>query len=143
MKKTVLLFLFPSILLLGSCAWLYPHIPTGGGSAGQFTAVVSQVTADAGTQDLTVVITVTNRGTNVTRHIGSSASGTMAVDINGNTIKPRSSGVILDFPTGVPVKVTIDRFGPIMPGTPMLRTLRVSLGNANEIVEFRNVPIVW
>jgi len=91
-----------------------------------------------------VVVTITNRGTNERKYIGGSLEGTMAVDIQGNTLKPySSSGVLTELPTAVPVKVTIDRFGPILPGTPMLRTLRVSIGSRNNIVEFRNVPIVW
>jgi len=131
-------------LFLGSCALLPSIIPGGGANTGNFSAVVTQVTGSAGTQDLTVVVTITNRGPNARRYVGGSLSGTMAVDIGGNTIKPYSStGVDVDLPTGVPVKVSIARFGPILPGTAMLRTLRVSIGSSNEILEFRNVPIAW
>jgi len=139
----VITCLFVSILF-GGCAWLHPNIPSGGGTTGQFTVVLTQCKGNAGTQDLTVVVTVTNRGTNDRKFIGGSLEGTMAVDIQGNTLKPySSSGVLVDLPTAVPVKVTIERFGPILPGTLMLRTLRVSIGSRNNIVEFRNVPIVW
>ena len=131
-------------ILLGSCGFLHPHVPTGGSSTGQYLVTLSDCRGNAGTQDLTVVVTVVNKGTNQKRFVGGSSDGTMAVDVTGKTLKPYSSaGVQVDLPTGVPVKVTIERFGPIIQGTPMLRTLRVSVGSSNNIVEFRNVVIIW
>ena len=134
--------------LFGGCAFLpqiIPTIPTGNSaSSGNYSVTVTQVTGNAATQNLTVVLMITNRGANSREFVGGSISGTMAVDVAGNTLQPHSStGVNMEFPTGVPVKVTIERFGAIPPGTSMLRILRVSIGSRNEIVEFRNVPIVW
>jgi len=130
-------------ILLAGCGMKRP-IPSGVATAGNYTAVLTQVSGNAGTQDLTVVVTITNRGPNARQFVGGSTSGTLAVDMLGNTLRPYSStGVSTELITGVPVRVEIARFGPIMPGTMMLRSLRVSIGTSNTMLEFRNVPIVW
>ena len=143
MKNTKIGLILLSILLAG-CGEDGPNIPSGVATAGNYSAVLTQVSGNAGTQDLTVVVTITNRGPNARQFVGGSLSNTMAVDMRGNTLKPYSStGVSVEFPTNVPVRVEITRFGPVMPGTMMLRTLRVSIGTSNTMLEFRNVPIVW
>ena len=132
--------------LLGSCAWLYPVVQTSGGisRAGQYSAQIVECFGNAGSQNVTLVVMITNNGANTRQFIGGNGDGTMAIDVSGNTIKPYSStGVNTEFPSGVPVRVTIARMEPIAPGTPMLRTVRVSIGTRNNLLEFRNVPIVW
>ena len=147
MRKFRFIFiLFAVSTLLGSCAWLYPVVQSGGGvsRAGQYTGQIVEVTGNAGNQNVTVVVMITNTGANTRQYIGGSTDGTMAVDVNGNTLKPYSStGVNTELPSGVPVRVTIARMEPIPPGTPMLRTVRVSIGTRNNMLEFRNVPIIW
>ncbi len=88
---------------------------------------------------------VTNVGTNSSAYIGGSLNGTMAIDSNGSTIKPYSSaGTYYELPSGVTLRVEIDRLQPVMPGTPMFQTLRVSIGSGNDnVADFRNVPITW
>ena len=132
--------------LLGSCAWLYPVIQTSGGisRAGQYSAQVVECVGNAGNQSITLVLMITNTGPNTQQFICGNSGGTMAVDVYGNTLKPYSNtGINTELPSGVPVRVTIARLEPIPPGTPMLRTVRVSIGTRNNMLEFRNVPIVW
>jgi len=146
-KKVFLLTIAVSFLLFNSCAfWNTVVYPSGLGAyahTDKFSVQIIECFGNASTQEIAVVLMITNNGFNERRWIGS-ASNTMAVDNQGNTLKPfRSAGVLLDFPTGVPVRVTIERMGPIFAGTPMLRILRVEIGSSKNIVEFRNVPIVW
>ena len=134
--------------MLTSCYLLYPTAPSGGGGAisraGQYTGQIVEVVGNAGNQNVTVVVMITNTGPNTRQYIGGNGDGTMAVDVNGNTLKPYSStGVNTELPSGVAVRVTVARMEPIPPGTPMLRTLRISVGTRNNMLEFRNVPIVW
>ena len=143
MKRIVIFFVM--CLFFGSCALLQKTVPpVGVARTGNFTVTVAQCTANAGTQEMTVVVMITNTGPNDQKWVGGSNDGTMAVDVRGNTLKPyTSAGWLHEFPTRVPVRVTIERFGPIVPGTAMLRTLRVSIGSNSNIVEFRNVPVNW
>jgi len=133
-------------LFLSSCSLWNIIVPSAGGGAfsGNFSAQVIECFGNAGNQEITVVLMMTNVGFNEKFYVGGSLNGTMAVDVGGNTLKPHSStGNLYEFPTGVPVRVTIERISPIMAGTPMLRTLRVNIGTSKNIVEFRNVPIAW
>ena len=132
--------------LLGSCAWLYPVVQSSGGisRAEQYSAQIVECSGNAGNQSVTLVVMITNTGPNTRQYIGGNGDGTLAIDVHGNTLKPYSStGVNTELPSGVPVRVTIARMEPIPPGTPVLRTVRVSIGTRNNMLEFRNVPIIW
>ena len=133
-------FLF---LLLAGCCFLVACSKTET-KGGKYTAVLVECIGNAAAQEINAVLMITNTGFNESHRVGGAVHGTMAIDDRGNTLKPHSnSGYLYEFPTGVPVRVTVERMGPVMQGTLTLRILTVSIGPSNNIVEFRNVPIVW
>ncbi len=101
----------------------------------------------ASSQSVTAVIAVTNTGPNDHLYIGGSTDGTMAVDEYGVSSKPYSStGTHYELPSGVTVRVEVDRINPVRPGAALFQTLRISIGSGDRqtnVVDFRNVPIVW
>ncbi len=112
-------------------------------SNGQYVATLVHCTGNTTEQELSVVLMITNTEFNAEAWVGG-YGGTVAIDGRGNTLTPyHSAGYFHDFPTGVAVRVTIERLGKIMPGTMMLQSLTVSIGSSGNVVEFRNVPIVW
>ena len=137
-------------VLLASCAVIgqgYHNlgITTGGLVKGQFRVQLVECVGNASSQNVTAVLAITNTGPNSYQFIGGSLDGTVAIDSYGSTSKPYgSAGVQCDLPSGVVVRVEVPRLEPVRPGTPMFQSLRVSIGSGKDnIVNFRNVPIIW
>ena len=94
-------------------------------------------------QTVTATLIITNRNANARVWIGGSPNS-YAIDDQGRRSQPySSSGVLTDLPTGVPVRVNIERIQPVF-HTNMFRHLQFSIGSGekNQVV-FRNVPIIW
>jgi len=133
-----------------SC-WILTDQPRGGGPFGggfvattpDFRVELMECIGNHSAQTASVTIMVTNRNANQRAWIGGS-SQTYAIDDQGLTSRPHSSaGVSTELPTGVPVRVTIERIGPLF-NTRTLRHLQISIGNSEQNrVTFKNVPIVW
>ena len=112
----------------------------------QFRVQLIECIGNASAQSVTAMIAITNMGPNAHLYIGGNSDGSMAVDEYGVTSKPyNSAGVHYDLPSGVTVRAEVDRINPVRPGAAMFQTLRISIGSGNKdnIVDFRNVPIVW
>ena len=133
-----------------SC-WILTDQPRGGGPFGSslvtttpdFRVELVECIGNHSAQSVRVTLIVTNRKANQRAWIGSS-SHSYAIDDQGRTSRPHSSaGVSTELPTGVPVRVTIERFEPVF-HTMMFRHLQISIGNSetNRVV-FKNVPITW
>lgn len=141
------------IALFVSCSAMIPPVGTGrsmrvvteGTVKGQFRVQLIECIGNTSSQSVTAILAVTNTGPNTHFYIGGSSNGSMAVDSYGSTVKPyNSAGKHYDLPSGVVVRVEIDRIEPVRPGTPGFQTLRVSLGvGDNNIIDFRNIPIIW
>lgn len=156
MRLTFITGAILALLSLASCSTLNPYIG-GLGTAmgisdnssgivlGQYQVSLVECIGNASAQSVTAVVIITNRGPNDKQFIGGSLNNTIAIDNYGTSYIPyNSAGVLTDLPTGVPVRVNINRIEPVMPGISMFRLLRVSIGGkAKSSVEFRNVPIVW
>lgn len=154
MKKTIFqINLLLGTMLLASCAALgiggFGNLGVGTVTSGtvdrQFYVQLIECVGNTSAQSVTAIMAVTNNGPNAYRYIGGSLNGSVAIDSNGYTSKPyNSAGKQYDLPSGVTVRVEIDRIEPVAPGTPSFQSLTISLGSGqNGSVMFRNVPIVW
>lgn len=142
-------------LLLAGCTTLTSLTGIGGyNNAGilmggtvkrQFNVQLIECVGNASSQSVTAVMAVTNTGPNAFVYIGGSLNGSVAIDSYGSTSKPyNSAGHQYDLPSGVVVRVEIDRIEPVRPGTPMFQSLDISFGSGKDnTVRFRNVPIIW
>ena len=140
-----------------SCTLLTPthtstHYPPSGGNTGgiggggmiayhgNYTVQLLQCTANRGNQEIEIVLLMTNRGVNEGMYLGASSS--LAIDNYGNTLSGFGTQYY-EFPTGVPVKVTVNRIKLADPRTTMLSYYKIEMKSSNNFVEFRNVPVGW
>ena len=120
--------------------------PTGGRMVafqGNYTVQIVECTGSRSNQQIEIVLMITNKGVNSGFYIGGDVYGTMAVDNYGNTLYPSGYGSHYEFPTGVPVKIVMRPMKLADPRTSMLSYLKIGIGDAKKIVEFRNIPITW
>lgn len=157
MKKRLLnVCLLLGTVLLASCAALglggygggYGNAigtVTSGTVKGQFHVQLVECVGNASAQSVTAVLSVTNTGPNAFKYIGGSLDGSLAIDNFGATSKPYgSAGQQYDLPSGVVVRVEIPRIEPVRPGAEFFQILSISMGGGKDnMVSFRNVPIVW
>ena len=154
MKKSIfkLALCLAFVGTLTSCWILYG--PSGGGGPLGSNRVVTtpnyvvellEVVGNRSAQEVRVVIMVTNRQANQNHvNVGGQCNGTEAIDDQGRTSKPHScSGVTVNLPTNVPVRVSIERFSPVF-NTNRFRHLQINIGHQEQNrAVFRNVPILW
>lgn len=112
--------------------------------ATRFKVEIIDCIGNSAEQKFDVILKITNKSTNESNMcVGGSCSGaSSAVDKEGNSYKPnKCAGDCKDFPTGVPVKVTVT-FEQILPTVKGMEVIKVSLGSYGT-VELRNVNIKW
>ena len=147
MKQIVLKFaIVASLACLSSCFLLYG--PMGGNmgfmaTTPDYRVELIECRGYHSAQMVTATLMITNRNANTRAWVGGSPNS-YAIDDQGRRSQPySSSGVLADLPTGVPVRVTIERIQPVF-HTTMFRHLQISIGGGDKNrVTFRNVPIIW
>ncbi len=147
--------LLAGVAMLASCTTTtvltggsgYDNVSTVGSllSRGQFRVQLVECVGNAGSQSVTAVLAVTNRGPNTHCYIGGSVNKSVAIDDWGYTSKPYNSvGTHYDLPSDVVVRVEVPRIEPVRPGTPKFQILRINIGSGeSSLATFRNVPITW
>ena len=113
-------------------------------NAARFKVDIVDCIGNSAEQKFTLTLKITNKGTNESNMcIGGSCGGnTLAVDKQGNSYKSdRCAGDCKDFPTNVPVKVTLI-FEKVLPSVQGLEVIKFNLGNYGN-VELRNIKLSW
>lgn len=154
MKNLLINLCLPAVaIILASCSILTTTVgglnDVGIGTSrlvkGKYAVQFVECIGNASDQSVTAVLSITNTGPNGYEYIGGSLDGSLAIDNNGYTSKPYNSvGSQYDIPSGATVRVEIPNINPVRPGTPVFQVLRISIGSGKgNMVDFRNVPIVW
>jgi len=141
-------FILSLCTLFGSCVlFTPPYVGTDSGTVahnGNYSVTLLECNGNRSTQEINIVVMITNKGVNESLYVGGVSDGTMAIDNYGNTLYPSAAASKYEFPTGVSVRVAVRPFKLVEPRTSMLRSFRLGLvGASTKAVEFRNVPIRW